>query len=926
MISLLSLVAMAPFVQAAEGGSVRGTVTDETELAIPRVSIILSGEGIAGEIIVDSDDDGNFRFVNVPVGKHEMRVVKTGFSPVRRTVTVRLDESAFVPVVLKVGMEEVIIEETLPIIDTTRSAVSTELNRETLDKLPVGRSYQDVVNILPGVSGRVDTSSGGPGDGNPSVRGEGQYGNNYLVDGISTRDPATKTFGTNVNYDAIEDVQVYTDGAPAEFGQATGMLVNVVTKDGGDAHHGSAGYYFGMDAPGEPTYLILDTSKGEEVATPKRDFMNHSLSLTAGGPILKEKLWYFASADLGTDTEVYEGMDPNAPYLQNNAGGFAKLTWFVNPDFKLRYQFNGQVSQIDNSIIDSQYLPETQERYASDDLGNQFQAVWRPSLLSEVDLKLLSNVSHINVEPMSGDGSTAQVYDSVNGVVTGNASAFDYNTRSRTGFTMSVTQLVNKFGGHHRFKGGVEAWALAETRELDYTGPRDGLIGTSDENFPCTDEADYYDCAQRQEFLYVGPLPHSSTVLAAYLQDDWQPIPTLTFNLGARLDYEQLYTSEGTQILEQVMPAPRLGMAWDLTGDSKTLVSVNAGRYFDVNGSAFAEWGDSRSSAGYSYYDGYYSQTQPVFSQGAYPLVFCTPESLALQSEDIQSAADDFCNGTLRPYHMDKLVVGVERELFPLFALGLRGIVSQTTDLPEDINYDDYNWFITNPENKTRDYWAFEVTAEKKLDEHWLLLASYTLSESRGTAPGQFESSSGSDYGGNGNEVGVYGDDITDADTRAALFDAGYGAYVEGYDGLGSGTNQAGYYGYLPYHSLHTAKVNGSYSFDIGRFSTDLGLIYEFDSGHAWQKRTYVYNYQDYSGLGEGRGTRFMPPVHYLDVHLAESFAIDDLRSAEIAIDIFNVLDLSEAITYYENDNRNFGKVMYRQEPRSIRASVKVTY
>ena len=925
MITFLALLCV-PHVQAAEGGTVRGTITDDMDLAIPRVSVVLSGTGISGELIVESDDEGNFRFVSVPVGKHDMAVLKTGFSPVKRKVTVRLDEALFVPITLMVGTEEVIIEETLPVIDATRSSISTELNRETLDKLPVGRSYQDVVNILPGVSGRVDTSSGGPGDGNPSVRGEGQYGNNYLVDGISTRDPATKTFGTNVNYDAIEDVQVYTDGAPAEFGQATGMLVNVVTKDGGDEHHGSAGYFFGMDAPGEPTYLILDTSTGEEVQTPKRDFMSHSLSLTAGGPITKEKLWYFGSVDLGTDTELYEGMDPDAPYIAKDLGGFAKVTWFVNPDFKLRYQFNGQLTNIDNSIISSLYSPDTQELYQSDDLGNQFQAVWHPGLLSEMDLKVLSSLSHINVSPMSGDGNTAQVYDSVQGVYTGNASAYDYNTRSRTGFTLSLTQLANKAAGNHRVKGGIEAWSLAETRELDYTGPRDGLIGTSDENFPCTDEADYYDCAQRQEFEYVGPLPHSSIVLSTYLQDDWQPWNFLTINAGARIDYEQLYTSEGIAILEQVMPAPRLGVAWDATGDSKTLVSLNAGRYYDVNGSAFAEWGDSRTSAGYSYFDGYYSQTQPIFTQGAYPLVFCTPESIGQQTPDIQAAAAKYCNGDLRPYHMDKFVVAVERELFPLFALGARGILSQTSDLPEDINYDDYNWFITNPANKTRDYWALEFTAEKKLDEHWLLLASYTLSESRGTAPGQFETASASDYGSNGNEVGVYGDDITDPDTRAAYFDAGYGAYVEGYSGLGSGNNDAGYYGYLPYHSLHSVKVNGSYSFAVGKFETDIGAIYEYMSGNAWQKRTYVYNYQDYSGMAEGRGTRFMPPVHFLDVHLAESFDIDEHRSAEISVDVFNILDLSEAVTYYENDNENFGKVMYRQEPRSIRASLKVTY
>jgi len=374
------------------------------------------------------------------------------------------------------------------------------------------------------------------------------------------------------------------------------------------------------------------------------------------------------------------------------------------------------------------------------------------------------------------------------------------------------------------------------------------------------------------------------------------------------------------------MPAPRLGVAWDATGDQKTKVTLNAGQYYDVNGSAFAEWGDTRSSAGYDYYYGPYSQTEPYFSQGASPLVFCTPESKATLDEAGQTAANDACNGNLRPYHLDKVVLGVDREIVPTFAMGLRGILSQTVDIPEDINYDDTTWVITNPDTKRRDYWAVEVTAEKEFDEHWQVLASYTLSEAKGTMPGQFESSSGGSFGGNGNEVGVFGDDIGNADVRSQLFDAGYGEYVAGYAGLGSYTSEAGYYGYLPYQALHSVKVNGSYTLTTGKFNHTVGAIYEYSSGNAWQKRGWVPNYQDYSAFPEGRGTRFMPPVHYFDMHFGEAFKMTDKQSAELAVDVFNILDLGQAITYYENDDENFGLTMYRQAPRSIRASLKVTY
>ncbi len=923
MSPLLLLALVVPYVEAAQSGTVRGSVTDESELGIPRATVILRGPLIAGELVTESDDEGNFRFVNVPVGTHELEVKKTGFPSAVRKVRVKLDEAVFVPIALAVGGETVYIEEALPVLDTTRSAVSTQLGKEAMDQLPVGRSYQDVVNVLPGVSGRVDTSSGGPGDGNPSVRGEGQYGNNYLLDGISTRDPATKTFGTNVNFDAIQDVQVYTDGAPAEFGQATGMTVNVVTRDGGDEHFGSAAYFFGTDASGG-TYKILDPELGEEVDTAKRDFSSHSVSLLAGGPIAKEKVWYLASLDLGTSTMTYEGQDADSPYLAHDGGMFAKITWFATPDVKLRYQFNGAVQNIDNSITSSLVLPDAQEQYASRDIGNQVQAVWRPAALTELDLKVIHSLSELDVVPMGGDSEAAQVQDA-NGRYTGNAAAFDYNDRTRAGFSFTLTQLANQALGDHRIKAGIEAWELAETRDLQWTGPGDGLIGTAQEGYPCTGP-DYQNCYSRQEFNYVGPLTHRGVIIGMFLQDDWQPIDTLTINAGVRADHESLFTSEGLEIVDQWMPAPRLGIAWDATGDNKTRVTLNAGQYYDVSGNSFAEWGDTRTSAGYSYFYGPYSQTEPYFVQGGGSLLYCTEASLEQLEGDERDAADAACFGDLRPYHLDKLVLAVDRELFPTFAMGIRGIVSQTVDLPEDVNYDDATWVITNPPTKRRDYWALEVTATKEFDKHWQLLASYTISESKGTLPGQFEMPAGEGFGGNGNEVGVWGDDIGNPETRAGYFDAGYGEYVAGYYGLGSYSSDAGFYGYLPYHSLHSVKVSGSYTLDTGRFHHTVGAVYEFDSGHAWQKYGWVPNYQSYNSMPEGRGTRFMPAVHYFDLHFGERFAIDDKRSAEVSVDVFNLFDLAEAVTAYDSDDENFGKTLYRQEPRSIRASVKVEY
>lgn len=943
LFALSSLLLLAPaVVQAAESGAIRGTVTDGAGLALPGAQVVLDGPNMAGQLATTTMDDGTFRLIGVPPGVHDLTVVKDGFTPLKYLVVVRLDETAFVPVTLVTSadgnaVEVDVVDAALPVIDATRSSVSTQLDSDFLQNVPVGRSFQAVTQVVPGVSGRVDTQNGGPGTGNPSVRGEGQYGNNYLLDGISTRDPATKTFGSDVNFDVIQEVQVYTDGAPAEFGQATGMLVNVVTKDGGDEHFGSLAYYGNTDAAGG-TYLILDLETGEEVPTEKRDFFTQELSLAVGGPLVKEKLWYMVGADLGNSRIAFEAMDPTAPYGRRDGQGFAKITWFPTADLIIQAQAGYGLTNIENYETSGLYAPDAQARYASDDLAAILTGRWRPGANGEFEAKASYTLGHIDVVPMSGNEDIAQVFDEDRGLYTGNYDTFDYNTRGRLGGSLKYTQVIDALGSHTA-RAGVEYWMLTDARELVFTGPGDGVQYNFSQSACDAGEADPDCFVHKTEYVEVGELGHQGNIFGVFLQDDWQPVDPVTLNLGLRVDQETLFQNEGTRILTQWMPAPRLGLAWDVTRDSKTLVTANAGRYYDLNGNTFADWADTKSA--YVYTESDWNPTTQQYDvvwvqdPAATPLIYCTEESLSQTSsiyegygytaEEFRAAVTSACGGELdlKPYHMDKVVLGVEREIVPLFALGVKGIVSQTVDLPEDVDYDLDIWVIANPESKRRDYRALELTARRRFDGRWQMLASYTLSESTGSTPGQFEIASGGQSGSNGNQVGVYLDDVHSLEVRESYFDAGFGWFLDGLAGLGRADDDAGYYGYLPYHSLHTVKVSGSYTFGFG---TTLGAVYEFDSGHAWQKRGFVDLYGDYFAFPEGRGSRSMPPVNYFDLRVAHEFEFRERIGLELSADVFNVLDLEAPITYYENDNESFGKVLYRQAPRSVRGGLKITY
>lgn len=951
MRSLIPLLFALPFVavvaQARETGDIRGSVVDTEGIDVPGAEIRLSGVDLAGELRTTTDASGSFRFDSLLPGTYTLQVVFDGETKVTAEVTVRLETSTNVPLTIDLtdGVTTVDVIYIQPVIDTTDSSFSRVVSEESMQNLPVGRSFQSVVATLPGVDGRVNTQDGGPSDGNPSVRGEGQYGNNYTLDGVSTRDPATNTFGQNVNFDAIDEIQVYTDGAPAEFGQATGMIVNVVTKDGGDEHHGSAALIYGQHAWFNKNYLILDSEQGIEVPTEKRRFRDPSLSLTAGGPLIKEKLWYFGAVDFGYSWYQSEGVAKEAAQKTWNGQVLAKLTWFPTADLTLRYLYTHGFNMQANESASQLVAPEAQTDRRDWTMTHLITATWKPDARSELTARVGYNQSQINVVPSSGDHLAPSITNE-SGLLAGNAMNFDINTRQRIGGGLTFQRFFGEAAGTHTFKAGAEYWYLRQVRDLQHTGEttidwigQDGVktgvetpVGTEysanpDLGYPCN-EPDGSDCGYRQNWQNAGPLGTTSHTFTAYVQDDWAPHRNLTFNLGARLDIEAGRNDSGkpptTQDVDQftldpadrdlgelkalIMPQPRVGMVWDATGDNKTKFSAFYGWFYDVAGADFWEWANERSSNGYVRSardaDGNWGWIQTQDAEGA-PLIYAK---------------------NVKPAKQDKVTLGFERQIIPLLSIGLRGILSRTQGIAEDVDVNLDDWYVMNSPMKYRIYRGIELTLEKKFADNWQMLASYTLSESFGHLPGQFELASGAESGSNGNNVGVYLDDVGEQQVREDYYNNGLGWILEGFKGNGrysvsdpAFNDDAGHLGYLPYHSFHKVKINGSYTMPWG---TTLGVVYEFDSGHAWQKRTLIPFY-GYDGMAQGRGTRFMPASHYLDFRIAHEQPLPKDQSLEVSLDLFNLPGLAQSITYFENDTTGFGSTLYRQAPRSVRLMVK---
>ncbi len=164
-------------------------------------------------------------------------------------------------------------------MDRLRNTTQENYGPEYLEQVQVGSGGRDYLSVL------ANTAGTGPGDGaNPTVRGSTIGGNVYLIDGVDSTDPVTETFGTNYIYDAIKEIQFQTGGFNAEFGRATGGIANVVTKSGGNVFSGSIdGRYRNQNF----------YQNGDHFDQDQFTLTNETFEGTLGGPIVKDKLWFF---------------------------------------------------------------------------------------------------------------------------------------------------------------------------------------------------------------------------------------------------------------------------------------------------------------------------------------------------------------------------------------------------------------------------------------------------------------------------------------------------------------------------------------------------------------------------------------------------------------------------------------------------------
>jgi hypothetical protein len=337
---VIALFAISAFAQETTGG-LQGTVKDPSGAVVSHAQVVLTGTSLVGTKQLETDGNGYYRFANLPPGTYSMTLTAKGFNSVKRAgLNIEVGHVPTVDITLEVGTSATVIEVTgqAPVIDVTTNTNLTNLTSETLANAPHGYSFQSVIQFAPmarneplaggsagagtaGAGGLLPGSSGNGQNVGYTVGGGADSENQYLVEGQDTENISGGVSAANVPFQFIQEMQVKSSGIEAEHGGALGGVVNVVMKKGGNAFHGSlfaswegdaldgswsrnygmfpsppvAGLGYDPLAPAtSPAPASVPLEPDAITYIPKKDhFRIVQPGFTLGGPIVKDRLWFF---------------------------------------------------------------------------------------------------------------------------------------------------------------------------------------------------------------------------------------------------------------------------------------------------------------------------------------------------------------------------------------------------------------------------------------------------------------------------------------------------------------------------------------------------------------------------------------------------------------------------------------------------------
>jgi hypothetical protein len=881
-IVLLALLFLAPsvFSQSRETGAIRGVVLDDQNTPLPGVNVTLSGARLMGIRTVVTDRNGEFRFPAVPPGQYSLKAELQGFATVVQE-NVRLNTT--MTLTLEIEMKPAAVEEEVtviaqaPTVDVkSTETASVTLSNEILRNIPNSQFASDIVNLAPGVNNDV---AYGAGDGR---------GISYQMDGVGVADPVGGTAWVFLDYNIVEEAKVMGIGLPAEYGNFTGVIFNLITKSGGNEFSG----HFEVDFQGnkaregelkaswpgsgfwgtENNHMYVDDFP--ELTSPLEKLLDANAHL--GGPIIKDKLWFFAGAQWYRSQDWVTGFPYAQDYKQPRF--FLKLTSQVSAKTNVTLSgeydnYNGTYRGASATVHPDATVDQIDPEFV---LNLNLTHIISPKTF--VDFKAAYFDGYYNLEPRMGRDVNSHYFINDNPDIPGdqsrmryyNAYYWDEHPRSRFQANASLTHFAENFlQGDHDFKFGVEFERSRARDTSSYTGAN---------HFYYQDYWGYGYYGNYSAYQYEGyNLPTQIMRAEGFVQDSWQLTDRLNVSLGLRASrlWGKIRGTTGYQY-NAFRLAPRVGFTFDIFGDKTTVLKGHYGEFTDGMFTAILD----RLSTGVSDWVLWYWDPEGEEWYESYRSVHGT----WIMDDDMK-----------HPF-MRQFTVGIERELFKDTSLSITYInrsfhnfigaynalatyepVSYTVDeigktftLYDLTSGEDAEWHISNLEaikdlyqdslgvtfNPYRNYWGLEFLFNKRFSNKWQLLASYVYSQTKGT----IRNSTYEDLG--------WGRDTADPNFWINAD------------------------GHVDYDPTHMIKIQGTY---ILPFDISFNVYFRGITGDAWQQRYRTGSREFSQGRitfnTEEAGSHHYPIAKSLDLRLEKIFNLASKYKLGLMVDVFNVFN-----------------------------------